>query len=82
MYDYQLSQQQLYDHQQQPQLLQTCCRVGLLRSGGPAATLQANRLGVYRISGLVNGKPVYKHVRNRGNATQKTGEQRKRHERG
>jgi hypothetical protein len=54
----------------QQQLLQTCCGVILLGSGGPAAvSLQAARLGVYRISGLLNDRPVYKHERNRGDAT-------------
>jgi hypothetical protein len=61
---------QLANSSPQQQLLQTCCGVILLRSGGPAAvSLQADRLGVYRISGLLNGRPVYKHERNRGDAT-------------
>jgi hypothetical protein len=61
---------QLAKSSPQQQLLQTCCGVILLRSGGPAAvSLQAARLGVYRISGLLNGRPVYKHERNRGDAT-------------
>jgi hypothetical protein len=61
---------QLANSSPQQQLLQTCCGVILLRSGGPAAvSQQAARLGVYRISGLLNGRPVYKHERNRGDAT-------------
>jgi hypothetical protein len=61
---------QLSNSSPQQQLLHTCCGVILLRSGGPAAvSLQAARLGVYRISGLLNGRPVYKHERNRGDAT-------------
>jgi hypothetical protein len=61
---------QLANSSPQPQLLQTCCGVILLRSGGPAAvSQQAARLGVYLISGLLNGRPVYKHERNRGDAT-------------
>jgi hypothetical protein len=61
---------QLANSSPQQQLLHTCCGAILLRSGGPAAvSLQADRLGVYRISGLLNGRPVYKHERNRGDAT-------------
>ena len=48
------------------QAQQTCCRLVMLASGGPAAHLQADRLGLYRISGLLNQRPVYKHHRNRG----------------
>ncbi len=61
---------QLANSSPQQQLLQACCGVILLGSGGPAAvSQQADRLGVYRISGLLNGRPVYKHERNRGDAT-------------
>ena len=48
-----------------PEQLAACCRVMLLRSAGPAAAVQAQHMGVYRISGLLNGRPVYGHVRNR-----------------